>query len=79
MEKRPGTHAISGRVTNAAGRGLAGVRVESGFTHFAVTGPDGRYILRGLIDGSRVVTARGVSHTVVLSGAGAGADFKLPR
>jgi hypothetical protein len=55
LETRPGTHAIAGRVTDAAGRGVAGVRVESGPTHFAVPDATGGYRLAGLIDSGRVV------------------------
>jgi predicted esterase len=55
---RPGTHTVRGRVTDAAGRPLAGVRIETGATHWTETDADGRYELRGLIDGPRQIAAR---------------------
>ena len=55
LEERPGTHSIRGRVVDREGRPLAGVRVRSGYTHWADTGPDGRYEIRGIIDGGRAV------------------------
>lgn len=57
LKRRPGTHCISGRVTDAAGSGLGGVRIEGGYTHWTFTGPDGRYRLAGLIDGRRTLKA----------------------
>jgi hypothetical protein len=57
IANRPGTGAIRGRITDAAGKLLAGVRVESGLTHFTFTGDDGRYELAGLVLGDRTVTA----------------------
>jgi len=57
IRTRPGTHAIGGRVTDAAGKGVAGVRIQSGPTHFTVTDDDGRYTLPSLIGGKRVVSA----------------------
>jgi hypothetical protein len=57
LDGRPGTHAIRGRVTGPDGRGMAGVRIESGYTHFTFTDALGHYELRGLIDSSRTVEA----------------------
>ena len=54
---RPGTHSISGRVTNASGTALANVRIQSGYTHFTFTAADGTYTLGSLIDSARTVSA----------------------
>jgi hypothetical protein len=56
LQKRFGAHSVCGRVSDANGLGLMGVRVESGYTHFAFTDASGRYELRSLIDGRRAVT-----------------------
>jgi hypothetical protein len=58
LAERPGTRRVSGRVRGPDGQGVAGVRVESGPTHFAVTEADGGYVLPGLVDGEREVRAR---------------------
>ena len=50
-----GTSTISGRVTDSTGRGLPGIRVVSGPTRFAFTDADGRYVIRSVVDGERVV------------------------
>jgi len=57
LEKRPGTHDVSGRVTDAGGKGIEGVRIEGGFTRWAFTDAEGRYTLRSLIDGPRTLKA----------------------
>lgn len=80
LKRKPGTHSISGRVVDAGRRARAGVRVQSGFTHFTYTGRDGRYRLSGLIDSARTVSAGGVRREVVLNGRDiAGAGFVLQR
>lgn len=53
---RPGTGAVYGRVTDAQGEGVAGVRVESGPLHWDVSDVSGYYGLRGLLKGMRTVT-----------------------
>lgn len=57
LQKRPGTHDVSGRVTDASGQGIEGVRIEGGFTRWTFTDATGRYTLRSLIDGPRTLTA----------------------
>jgi len=57
LADRPGTHTVHGRVTGVAGRGVAGVRIRTGPTHWTLTDAAGRYELAGLIDGPRKVTA----------------------
>jgi hypothetical protein len=57
LANRPGTGVVRGRVTDAAGQGIAGVRIASGPTHFAFTGEDGRYALAGLLLSERTVIA----------------------
>jgi hypothetical protein len=57
LKTRPGTHSIRGRVTAANGRPLLGVCIESGCTHFTYTDRKGRFILSGLIDSRRTITA----------------------
>lgn len=57
---RPGTSSISGIVTNAEGMPLSKVKIQSGLTHWTFTDAKGKYLLKGLIDGSdgvRVVSA----------------------
>jgi hypothetical protein len=56
VANRPGTHAINGRVTDQAGNGIAGARIQSGYTHFTFTDATGAYQLAGLIDSNRTVT-----------------------
>lgn len=80
LKTKPGTHAISGRVRDQAGRPLKGIRVESGFTHFTTTDEAGRYRLAGLIDSVRAVSAGGTPRQVILDGRDAsGINFTLPR
>jgi hypothetical protein len=57
LNTRQGTHDVRGRVTDAHGQGMSGVRIQSGATHFTFTDDHGGYVLRSLIDGPRVVTA----------------------
>jgi hypothetical protein len=57
LDKRPGVHAVRGRVTDVNGQGMAAARVESGDTHFIYTDQEGRYELAGLVDGSRSIRA----------------------
>jgi hypothetical protein len=57
LKTQPGTHSIRGRVTAANGRPLMGVCIESGVSHFTYTDRKGRFILSGLIDSRRAVTA----------------------
>ncbi len=57
MERRPGTHTVRGRVTDAEGKPLAGVRIYGGELHWTTTDADGIYTLRSLIDGPRTITA----------------------
>jgi hypothetical protein len=56
LKTRPGTHSLRGRVTAANGRPLSGVCIESG-SHFTYTNRKGRFVLSGLIDSRRNVTA----------------------
>ncbi len=53
---RPGTHTLSGTVTDRSGSVLSGVLIESK-TRFTYTDVAGHYDLKGIIDGSRTVTA----------------------
>ena len=69
-----GTHSISGVVTDRNGVPISGVTVQSGFTHFTVTDSTGKYILGGLINSTRTVTASVAGKTfntipVTVSGA----------
>ena len=71
---RPGTHSITGRVTNSSGVGIAGARLQSGYTHFTFTDANGAYELAGLIDSNRTVTATASNYSfaaqsVIVSGA----------
>lgn len=80
VRDKPGTHAISGRVTDARGRAVRRTRVQSGETHFTFTDGRGRYRLAGLIDSTRTVTAGGASRTVTVSGRDVvDVDLTLPR
>jgi hypothetical protein len=56
LRDRTGTYAVSGRVVDAKGRGLAAARVESG-AHWTLSGRGGNYVLRGLIVGLRQIRA----------------------
>jgi len=57
LERRPGTHTVRGRVTDAEGKPLAGVRISGGELHWTTTDAHGTYALRSLIDGPRTITA----------------------
>jgi len=57
IANRPGTNSILGQVRDAAGNPLAGVRIQSGDTHWTFSDQNGLYELAGLIDGQRVLTA----------------------
>jgi hypothetical protein len=56
LKNRPGVHDISGRVLDPDGTPIVSARVESGYTHLALTDLDGRYTLRSLVDGERKLT-----------------------
>jgi predicted esterase len=57
LKNRPGTHAVRGRVVDAQGRGVEGVRVQCGSWHWAITGADGRYEIPSLVPGRRPLLA----------------------
>jgi hypothetical protein len=57
VRAKPGTHAIRGRVTDGAGRGLAGVRLQSGNGHWTQSDEKGNYSMSGLVDGPRKLSA----------------------
>jgi hypothetical protein len=84
LEKRPGTHDVSGRVLDANGKGIGCVRIEGGFTRWTFTDDEGRYTLRSLIDGPRTIAASkpGITFsnsqlTLKLAGASVtGQDFR---
>ncbi len=59
IANKPGTHSISGVVTDLSGSPVAGARVQSGKTHWTFTDVNGAYELAGLVDSTRAVT---VSH-----------------
>jgi hypothetical protein len=56
VSQKPGTYSISGNVTSA-GVPVQGAAIQSGPTHFTFTDVNGNYVLGGLINSSRVVTA----------------------
>ena len=56
LQHRPGTHQIKGRVADRDGKGISGVRIQSGYTHFTFTDNEGYYTLKSLIDGARTLT-----------------------
>ena len=60
LTNKPGTHSISGRVADDAGRPVAGARVQSG-THWTFTDQNGTYSLAGLVNGPRTLA---ISHPV---------------
>src|SRR6266566_215216 len=69
----PGTHSISGRVTDRSGNPISGARVESGDTHWTTTGKNGAFVLGGVIDSHRPISAskagfQSESHMVVVEG-----------
>ena len=57
LKHRSGTHQIKGRVADKNGKGISGVRVQSGFTHFTLADDGGDYTLRSLVDSNRTVSA----------------------
>jgi hypothetical protein len=57
LNHRPGTHALRGRVTDAIGKGIAGVTVRCGTWHHALTDSEGRYVIPSLTSGKRKLTA----------------------
>lgn len=69
IRTRPGTHTIRGRVVDTGGRGQPGLLVESGETHFTLTGGDGKFELAGLLDGVRTLRCGPTTVEVRLGGA----------
>ena len=57
IAQHPGTHSISGSITDAFGQPVAGVRLQSGDTHWTYTDAAGHYTLAGLPDKTRTLTA----------------------
>ena len=57
LKTRPGTHTLRGRVVDAGGNGIAGVRVQCGPWHWAFTQADGRYEIPSLVAGDRFLKA----------------------
>lgn len=57
LKTRPGTHAVRGRVVDTDGKGVAGVRVQCGNWHWAMTDADGNYEIPSLVDGRRKLAA----------------------
>ncbi len=72
LKNRPGTHALRGRVVDAAGKGIAGVTVEAGTWHCAVTDTDGQYVIPSLVPGQRKLTASKAGFTFALPAAEVG-------
>lgn len=58
LKHRPGTWTVRGRVTDAQGRGVPGVRVQCGSWHWSMTDGEGRYEIPGLTPGQRVLIAQ---------------------
>jgi hypothetical protein len=54
-QNKPGTFSVSGTVSDSGGRPVPGIIVDSGRTHFAVSGADGRYVIEGLAAGRRTI------------------------
>jgi len=57
IQVRPGTRTAKGRVADAAGKGLAGVKIDGGEFRWTATDESGNYELRGLLDGEQVLAA----------------------
>jgi len=57
LKDRPGTHTLRGRVVDPEGRAIAGVRVQCGTWHWAVTDADGGYTIPSLTPGRRRLVA----------------------
>ncbi|MGO8748353.1 MAG: choice-of-anchor D domain-containing protein, partial [Thermoguttaceae bacterium] len=72
----PGTYSIFGTVTDANGKPLAGVKIQSGPTHWTYTDANGNYQLAGLIDSSRTLTASLNNSTQSVPVAIAGSDVQ---
>lgn len=56
IQAKPGTFSIRGSIIDEQGHPMAGVRVESGPTHFTCSDEAGNYKLEGLVGKSRAVT-----------------------
>ena len=72
----PGTYSIFGTVTDANGNPLAGVKIQSGATHWTYTDANGNYQLAGLINSSRTVTASSNDNSQTASVTIAGSDVR---
>ncbi|MCK4999751.1 MAG: carboxypeptidase regulatory-like domain-containing protein, partial [Anaerohalosphaera sp.] len=58
IANKPGTHSISGQVTDAFGNAIDHAKVQSGQTHWTFTDSNGYYTLAGLINSDRTLTAQ---------------------
>lgn len=82
VQSKPGTHTLRGRVLDASGNPLSQCRIQSGYTHFTFTDASGNYVLPGIIDSTRTVSASANGYTfadraVTVSGADvSGVDFR---
>lgn len=56
INDNPGTHTVSGRIADAQGLGIPGLRIQSGLTHWTETDNEGYYSLPGLVNGNRILT-----------------------
>ncbi len=61
---RPGTHSISGQITDSTGAAIPNARIQSGYTHFTFSDANGNYVLAGLIDSSRTLTVTATGYTL---------------
>ena len=85
LHRRPGTYALTGRVTDSHGRGVADVRLRSGYTHWTLSNRSGSYVLPGLIASQRSVVPKKAglhftpaSRTIQIAGASVkGMDFRV--
>jgi hypothetical protein len=57
VTNRPATFSISGQVTNMSGVPVQNAYILSGVTHFTYSDANGNYVLPGLTNSSRTVTA----------------------
>ena len=64
LKTRPGTHTLSGRVLDAAGKGVAGARVQCGDWHWAITDAEGHYAIASLTAGKRPLVAKKTGATI---------------
>lgn len=77
--------SLQGRVTDSAGAAIAGATVTVDRSGLSTTsGPDGRYLLRGVPTGSRTVRVRAIGFVAVSADFEVGSsitthDFTLPR